>query len=656
MTLSPQQAWQSVLGQLQTEMPRASFDAWVRETHCLSFMDGVITIGAQSTSVCDWLENRLKSTVSRILAGMLNQVVEVRFVVDETESDSQDEEETELASEDERPDKTVPLEVEAVWESAYEQIVRPEKVIVLNAYFVRHLSVLGPELGWMYIGFRQAAYSAGGRSGQRTARFTGKTIASLSGSTERTFWNRVARTETWQRLSGLVNLVAEKPLWDDKSPTPKRLPRKYAVAMTLPLTAPDTRALRGWLQGHLEQYPDASSVLVAACGTSVDDLLDHSETSGEVSRPLTVHRIVREMFSDKIPEKELDALAEQLHLHLMPPGDLLVLPLFFVEHILPRLGSGPGWLLTILRDRCWVDPKSGTTRSLVTVQGGYAEMAGWLGLSRPMTIYEWLHDPVLQIYLHYQRKAEVTGFGEVTKWNARRVFEVLMDEVPAEIVQMALSGIDPRVQFSQPGYADFSIGVTHFSQSGYADFSIAVTQIAHFSYAICRVFNLLNSFKPALNIKTSTHPAKSNKPAAKNTPDIQKAVGVNAIFIWDLDALMQNCAVRTSNQRELKKRGASAQAFVSWLIYGATPAAARLNDPVGNAVARLLDSPKTGAGGACNMLAAMPPRELKTALEKDLRGSLVSAPNYSIALRQASADVKKELLLRLFGTQQGGEP
>jgi hypothetical protein len=133
-----------------------------------------------------------------------------------------------------KPDET--LQIEAVWESAYEQVVRPEKVIALNAYFIRHLRLLGPELGWMYIGFRQAAYSAGGRNGQRSARFTGKAIAALSGSTERTFWNRAARPETWQKLAGLVNLVDEKPLWDETSPTPKRLPRKYAVSMTLPLT------------------------------------------------------------------------------------------------------------------------------------------------------------------------------------------------------------------------------------------------------------------------------------------------------------------------------------------------------------------------------------------------------------------------------------
>ena len=31
-------AWQSVLGQLQMEMPRASFDTWVRDTQARRFL------------------------------------------------------------------------------------------------------------------------------------------------------------------------------------------------------------------------------------------------------------------------------------------------------------------------------------------------------------------------------------------------------------------------------------------------------------------------------------------------------------------------------------------------------------------------------------------------------------------------------------------
>ncbi len=75
------QAWQSVLGQLQMEMPRASFDTWVRDTRPVSYEDGVMTIAVRNAYARDWLENRLLSSISRLLAGMMEQDVKVRFVV-----------------------------------------------------------------------------------------------------------------------------------------------------------------------------------------------------------------------------------------------------------------------------------------------------------------------------------------------------------------------------------------------------------------------------------------------------------------------------------------------------------------------------------------------------------------------------------------------
>ena len=46
--MKAEQAWQSVLGQLQTEMPKASYDTWVRDTQVLSYEDGLLTIGVDN--------------------------------------------------------------------------------------------------------------------------------------------------------------------------------------------------------------------------------------------------------------------------------------------------------------------------------------------------------------------------------------------------------------------------------------------------------------------------------------------------------------------------------------------------------------------------------------------------------------------------------
>jgi chromosomal replication initiator protein len=79
--MNAEQAWQSVLGQLQMEMPKASFDTWVSDTRVVSYADGVLTIGVRNAYACDWLESRLASTVNRLLVGIMNRSVDVEFVV-----------------------------------------------------------------------------------------------------------------------------------------------------------------------------------------------------------------------------------------------------------------------------------------------------------------------------------------------------------------------------------------------------------------------------------------------------------------------------------------------------------------------------------------------------------------------------------------------
>jgi chromosomal replication initiator protein len=79
--MNAEQAWQSVLGKLQMEMPRASFDTWVRDTKPVSYQDGMLTVGVRNAYARDWLENRLASTVSRLLLGITSSSVDVKFIV-----------------------------------------------------------------------------------------------------------------------------------------------------------------------------------------------------------------------------------------------------------------------------------------------------------------------------------------------------------------------------------------------------------------------------------------------------------------------------------------------------------------------------------------------------------------------------------------------
>jgi chromosomal replication initiator protein len=79
--MNAEQAWQSVIGQLQMEMPRASFDTWVRDTCVAGYDAGVMTVGVRNAYARDWLESRLMSTVARLLASIMERAVDVRFVI-----------------------------------------------------------------------------------------------------------------------------------------------------------------------------------------------------------------------------------------------------------------------------------------------------------------------------------------------------------------------------------------------------------------------------------------------------------------------------------------------------------------------------------------------------------------------------------------------
>jgi len=114
--MNVEQAWQSVLGQLQMEMPRASFDTWVRDTKPVSYQDGTLTVGVHNAYARDWLENRLASTVNRLLIGVMNATVDVNFIVNGHANEATvDEAPSSLESSDQTQDKPV---------SAYERPVR----------------------------------------------------------------------------------------------------------------------------------------------------------------------------------------------------------------------------------------------------------------------------------------------------------------------------------------------------------------------------------------------------------------------------------------------------------------------------------------------------------------------------------------------------
>ncbi len=428
--MNPSQAWQAAIGQLQMEMPKAAFDTWVRNTQFVSFEENIFTISTQNDYAKEWLTDRLTSTVVKLLTGIINQSVDVRFTVAELEDQPEDGDDGDIA------------DVEAIFDLPYDDIVG-SGIIAIPAYFGRyHLPILGPNLAWMVVGFRQAAYMAGQRSGSLRHRISERMIARWSGMYRGTFRRRKKKAATWQKLLGFVNLIDTEPAWAAvEGETPHKQAHAYQVQMTIPLTATHAYRLKQWLLQNVEAAGSPRAVLELATAISPKELLPDDIAAPKDAIPKNVVQIVRECFAEQLPDADLKSLAQRLHHHIMPPNDQIIITHFFIENLLPLLGPGPAWMLTLLRDRCFYNPKTGEQRNEVTIQGGWSEIADWMGLKQPMTIWRWLHGtkrkkdaehklPPLSLFVHENETSERASNFE----SGKRTFHVSLEELPLAIL------------------------------------------------------------------------------------------------------------------------------------------------------------------------------------------------------------------------------
>ena len=79
--MDAKQAWNTAVGQLQLEMPKSSFDTWVKGAEFLTAEEQTFQVGVQNAYARDWLASRMRTTLEKILTGILNQAVEVQFQV-----------------------------------------------------------------------------------------------------------------------------------------------------------------------------------------------------------------------------------------------------------------------------------------------------------------------------------------------------------------------------------------------------------------------------------------------------------------------------------------------------------------------------------------------------------------------------------------------
>ncbi len=82
-TIAAEPLWQAVLGELELQLARATFDTWLRPTRAIGLEDGGrrLIVGAQNGYAVEWLSGRLYPRIRETLERVAGQPLEARFVV-----------------------------------------------------------------------------------------------------------------------------------------------------------------------------------------------------------------------------------------------------------------------------------------------------------------------------------------------------------------------------------------------------------------------------------------------------------------------------------------------------------------------------------------------------------------------------------------------
>jgi hypothetical protein len=597
-----EQSWQSVLGQLQMEMPRASFDTWVRDTQVVSLEGGTLTIGVRNVYARDWLESRLTSTVSRMLVGMMNQAVAVRFVVMGTNGEDGSENEPEEL-EDETCEDDADMALEPVGWLDYDQIVQPHKQVVVKGYLRRLAMEIGPKAIWLYIGFHQAAWMSNAQGGSNSLR--SRQVMRFSGLSEGALWRLLKQPEVQKHMAGLVRRLdppGTRRYRRGRDGRPHRAPIRYQVYMSPRLTKADAAVIFNRLQDLLKRgttLPEAFGKILA-----VEDILELLNTAGEVVSAETECNTVMDIASALAGEAltpEVEKLAQELHRKILNCLGDIHLTHYFITQVIPgyHLTPAQAWLVTVARDLAYLNWRTGERRETVTFKGGYREMAALVGSGRSKTVQAWLSPS----WKSQQRGGDLVRFMQELEIPDQSDADLRTETMPRTYRVL----LDEPLDANGSNKTDANGGNNVDADGGNSQSQMEVLAGANGGNMVDANGGDLNTYKHPLNthikITSTTHPLtgtrNSRTGATTDIPDF-----------WELQTLLEQNDVHPKVQRELLEVQASVHAFVSWVLYAASPWSGRLSDPLGYALSRLRENPLKEARSPFRQLADLPPEEL----------------------------------------------
>lgn len=95
MQLSSRDVWRAVLGELELQVPKPSFETWLKQTEGLSHNETHFVVGVRTPFVVAWLERRMYQSIHRAVERILRRPLDVQFRVNTGDVDLTDHPEAE---------------------------------------------------------------------------------------------------------------------------------------------------------------------------------------------------------------------------------------------------------------------------------------------------------------------------------------------------------------------------------------------------------------------------------------------------------------------------------------------------------------------------------------------------------------------------------
>jgi hypothetical protein len=395
---TPEGAWATAVAHLLATRPGEA--APLREARFLAHYHGrtiaALPTEAARAQVSGHLEARLAGLLRELLG---DPAVELELVVAPGAPDAA---EAEDASPEIAPQPRGLSEAEAeilvrpICTSLREVITRPRSVVIVSAYLLRWLPYLGVDRGWFLLAMRQAFYQAHGEKVQaencgQTFTVSRRQISRWSSLGDKKVWRYLKRLETGQAPGEFLGWFLQG------QPCEPGRPRTYTFRADMPLTPGDAEALDGWLRAHgVQERP--LEALQLALAHQPGEILPHP------APPPARHHHDLPPDPKTVPEVALAAaglprgdprylpvkrLADDLREHLQSPSDNLLLTHYFLLEWVRKMGRVAAWIVTVLRDRGFIDHTRGIRRDRVRLEGGYGELSQMLALSERQ-VESWL--------------------------------------------------------------------------------------------------------------------------------------------------------------------------------------------------------------------------------------------------------------------------